>query len=95
MSNLGHRPCVSCMLALIWGVKILRLIFENISPKASLAWRPAAAATAEYNSYLCIIPGKVLADIYDKYGSQLLEGNVRSFLSTKVAVNKKIRETIF
>lgn len=54
----------------------------------------SSAATAEYNSYLCIIPGGVLADIYDKYGSQLLEGNVRSFLSTKVAVNKKIRETI-
>ncbi len=48
----------------------------------------------EYKSYLCIIPGNVLADIYDFYGSQLLEGNVRSFLSTKVAVNKKIRETI-
>lgn len=47
-----------------------------------------------YTSYLCIIPGEVLADIYDKYGSSLLEGNVRSFLSTKVAVNKKIRETI-
>lgn len=53
-----------------------------------------SAATAEYNSYLCIIPGDVLAEIYDTYGSQLLEGNVRSFLSTKVAVNKKIRETI-
>lgn len=48
----------------------------------------------DYKSYLCIIPGSVLADIYDYYGSQLLEGNVRSFLSTKVAVNKKIRETI-
>lgn len=48
----------------------------------------------EYSSYLCIIPGSVLADIYDHYGSQLLEGNVRSFLSTKVDVNKKIRETI-
>lgn len=47
-----------------------------------------------YTSYLCIIPGQVLADVYDKYGSSLLEGNVRSFLSTKVAVNKKIRETI-
>jgi hypothetical protein len=35
-----------------------------------------------------------LADIYDKHGSSLLEGNVRSFLSTKVAVNKKIRTTI-
>lgn len=48
----------------------------------------------DYHSYLCIIPGSVLATIYDTYGSQLLEGNVRSFLSTKVAVNKKIRETI-
>lgn len=48
----------------------------------------------DYKSFLCIIPGSVLADIYDYYGSQLLEGNVRSFLSTKVAVNKKIRETI-
>lgn len=52
------------------------------------------ANTDDYKSYLCIIPGVALADIYDYYGSQLLEGNVRSFLSTKVAVNKKIRETI-
>lgn len=52
------------------------------------------ASTADFRSYLCVIPGKILADIYDEYGSALLEGNVRSFLSTKVAVNKKIRETI-
>jgi len=54
----------------------------------------SSANTDDYKSYLCIIPGSTLADIYDCYGSQLLEGNVRSFLSTKVAVNKKIRETI-
>jgi len=54
----------------------------------------SCAEAAEYKSYLAIIPGTVLADIYDAYGSSLLEGNVRSFLSTKVAVNKKIRETI-
>lgn len=48
----------------------------------------------DFKSYLCIIPGDVLASIYDDIGSQLLEGNVRSFLSTKVAVNKKIRTTI-
>lgn len=54
----------------------------------------SVANSDDYKSYLCIIPGEVLADIYDKYGSHLLEGNVRSFLSTKVAVNKKIRETI-
>lgn len=52
------------------------------------------AATAEYTSFLCVIPGPALADIYDAYGSSLLEANVRSFLSTKVAVNKKMRATI-
>jgi hypothetical protein len=45
-------------------------------------------------SFLCVIPGSVLADLYDKYGSRLLEANVRSFLSTKVTVNKNIRNTI-
>lgn len=54
----------------------------------------SGAATDDFKSYLCIIPGTMLADIYDKHGSALLEGNVRSFLSTKVAVNKKIRTTI-
>lgn len=48
----------------------------------------------KYESYLCVIPGIVLADVYEKYGSRLLEGNVRSFLSTKGSVNKKIRATI-
>ncbi len=54
----------------------------------------AANAGDECESFLCIIPGKILADIYEKYGSRLLEGNVRSFLSTKRAVNKEIRRTI-
>lgn len=54
----------------------------------------ATNAGEECESFLCVIPGKVLADIYDKYGSRILEGNVRSFLSTKRAVNKNIRKTI-
>ncbi len=33
--------------------------------------------TKDFKSYLCIIPGTLLANIYDKYGSGLLEGNVR------------------
>ena len=47
-----------------------------------------------YESYMGVIPGIILADIYDEYGARLLEGNVRSFLSTKGAVNTKIRKTI-
>ncbi len=53
-----------------------------------------AAKADDCESFLCVLPGNVLADIYDEYGSRLLEGNVRSFLSTKGAVNKKIRATI-
>jgi len=52
------------------------------------------ASTDEFKCLLCVIPGAVLADLYDTYGSTLLEGNVRSFLSTKVKVNKNIRKTI-
>ncbi|NLB82593.1 MAG: AIPR family protein, partial [Clostridiaceae bacterium] len=54
----------------------------------------SCAETADYKSYLCIIPGEVLADIYDKYGGRLLEENVRMFLSTSSSVNKKIKKTI-
>ena len=76
------------------GRQNIEIDFREYIPAGIPCLEASSAATAEYNSYLCIIPGKALADIYDKYGSQLLEGNVRSFLSTKVAVNKKIRETI-
>lgn len=47
-----------------------------------------------YKSYLTAIPGNVLANLYIKYGSRLLEGNVRSFLSVRGKVNKQIRSTI-
>ena len=36
----------------------------------------------------------MLASIYDEFGSRLLEGNVRSFLSASGKVNKGIKETI-
>lgn len=44
--------------------------------------------------YLGIVPGKFLADIYIKYGSKLLQGNVRAFLKVSGKVNKGIRKTI-
>src|SRR5436190_17730346 len=45
-------------------------------------------------SYLCVIEGDVLADLFERFGSRLLEGNVRSFLGMKGGVNKGIRNTI-
>lgn len=48
----------------------------------------------EYQSYLAIISGTILAEIYEKYGSRLLEQNVRSFLQFSGKINKGIRNTI-
>lgn len=48
-------------------------------------------------SYLCTVPGNVIADLYDRYGSRILEGNVRSFLGrkgSKKSVNNQIRNTV-
>ena len=48
----------------------------------------------QYQSYLAIIPGTALATIYERYGSRLLEQNVRSFLQFTGKINKGIRNTI-
>ena len=47
-----------------------------------------------YTSYLAVVPGQVLCDLYLEYGAKLLEGNVRSFLSVRGKVNKGIQATI-
>lgn len=55
---------------------------------------PANAGGAALDSYLTIIPGDWLAEIYDLYGGRLLEQNVRTFLQATRGVNKGIRKTI-
>jgi hypothetical protein len=45
-------------------------------------------------TYLAVLPARVLADIFDEYGSLLLESNVRTFLSARGQVNKGIQSTL-
>jgi hypothetical protein len=54
----------------------------------------AGTPGSPYKSYLCVVPATLLGEIYDRYGSRLLEGNVRSFLTAKGKVNQGIRRTI-
>lgn len=49
---------------------------------------------ADYTAYLAIVPGEILAAIYERYGTRLLERNVRAFLQTRGKVNQGIRKTI-
>lgn len=55
---------------------------------------PSPTVNKEYQSYLAIIPGEALVSIYEKFGSRLLEQNVRSFLQFTGKVNAGIRKTI-
>ena len=55
---------------------------------------PAQQPEADHESYLAIMPGEVLAAIYDQWGTRLLEQNVRVFLQHRGKVNKGIKATI-
>ncbi len=54
----------------------------------------AKIESKEYESYLAVVPGAFLSDIYLKYNARLLESNVRSFLNTRGEINKGILNTI-
>lgn len=71
----------------------LEVDFKKYSPKG-VQLLYANNGSCEYKSYLGVIPAEVLANVYDEYGSRLLEGNVRSFLSVRGSVNKNIRRSI-
>jgi len=76
----------------IFGAEELEIDFTRFVP-SGLPCLPASQG-ADYQGYLAVIPGGVLADLYETYGSRLLEGNVRSYLSAAGKINKGIQVTI-
>lgn len=55
---------------------------------------PAYLGEDSMQSYLLVIPGSVLAELYQEYGERLLEQNVRTFLQFRGSINKGMRNTI-
>jgi hypothetical protein len=49
---------------------------------------------SDYQAYLVVLPGEVLAEIYGRYGPRLLEQNVRTFLQARTKVNRGLIETV-
>ena len=89
----------------IWDLERLSAIYQssmereaveiNFSEYSSTGIPCIEAVNSEtIKSFLCVIKGDLLANLFDRYGSRLLEGNVRSFLGMKGGVNKGIRSTI-
>jgi len=55
---------------------------------------PANIGSNSFQSFLIVMPATILAALYDRYSSRLLEQNVRTFLQARAQVNKGIRATI-
>ena len=55
---------------------------------------PAYSGGDGYESYLVVLPGLLLREIYGRFGPRLLEQNVRSFLQARTKVNRGIILTI-
>jgi hypothetical protein len=56
----------------------------------------ASLGGGDYDAYLTAMPATLLADVYEKYGTRLLELNVRAFLGIRgrKTVNAGLRHTI-
>jgi hypothetical protein len=61
-----------------------------------LACLKVSSANDEYDTYLAALPGNLLSEIYSRYGTRLLELNVRAFLGVrgKKTANAGLRETL-
>ena len=62
--------------------------------QGAIACLPMPSGNDEYQSYLLLLSGQTLYDIYAEFGPRLLERNVRSFLQAKGGVNRGIRDTL-
>ncbi|WP_104381351.1 AIPR family protein [Sphingobacterium sp. HMA12] len=71
--------------------EVLVVNFENLYPGEIHLLR--AADEEHFESYLCVLPAALIAELYRKYSTRILEKNVRSFLQFK-GVNQGIRDTI-
>lgn len=61
-----------------------------------IACLPVASGAGHYEAFLAAFPGEALSRIYDRYGTHLLELNVRAFLglSGRKSVNAELRRTL-
>lgn len=65
-----------------WGVDGIQCIKANVS------------SCNYFDSYMGVVPGILLAKLFKRYTSSLLEGNIRCFLSARGKINKSIKATI-
>lgn len=79
VSSKNERIHIECK---DWGIDGIQCIKANVS------------SSNVFDSYMGVVPGLLLAKLFKKYQSPLLEGNIRCFLSARGKINKSIKSTI-
>ena len=79
VSSKNERIHINCK---DWGIEGIQCIKANVS------------SSNIFDSYMGVVPGLLLAKLFKKYQSPLLEGNIRCFLSARGKINKSIKSTI-
>ena len=74
------------------GNSAIQLNFDEYSVKTQCLKAPIQ--NDEYEAYVAVVPGAILASLYERYGDRLLQQNVRVFLQFAGKINKGIRKTI-
>ncbi|MBR5168497.1 MAG: AIPR family protein [Salinivirgaceae bacterium] len=78
-SSQSERIMIDCKE---WGINGIQCLKAHISQ------------SNQFDSYMGIVPGLLLAKLFKKYQGPLLEGNIRCFLNAKGKYNKAIKSTI-
>ena len=55
---------------------------------------PANVASTGVSTYLGVMPGALLSEIYNEFGQRLLESNVRTFLDFRAGTNRGMRKSL-
>jgi len=78
----------------IYKIHLSQYVDSDFEIEVDLPCLETETGLNEYKSYLAVISGDFLYDIYDRFGQKLFEQNVRTFLQFRGTVNKGIRNTI-
>ena len=66
----------------------------DISIDSNIPCLEVSSTDDEYSSYLGVVTGSQLVEMYENHGQKLFEQNVRTFLQFRGNVNKGLKETI-
>ncbi len=72
---------------------MIEMSFSDL-PGGGIPCLPAYTGNENIQSFILVMPGSVLARMYEEHGERLLEQNVRTFLQFRGKVNKGIRNTV-